>query len=162
MLTFTVPQSSFWRTVNQTWPSSPFFFLRMSISWRSPCFLRECPCSILSLCLLPNLKRDWTYREYIVYVHASFFSAYNLCDSLITLSKFYSSACLVGWLRLWLRCPKRSWASMWKRWCLSYAVTTCQMKTWKCPMSDTPFAELHSEPPTGGWELQGGKTGWAF
>lgn len=54
-----------------------------------------------------------------------------------------------GWRRLWLRCPKRNWANMWKPWCLSFAVTTCQMKTLKCPMSDTPSAELHTEPTHG-------------
>lgn len=41
----------------------------MSISWRSPCFLRECPCSIRSSCLLPNSKRDWTCRECIFNMH---------------------------------------------------------------------------------------------
>uniref|UniRef100_A0A8D0D638 E1 ubiquitin-activating enzyme n=1 Tax=Sander lucioperca TaxID=283035 RepID=A0A8D0D638_SANLU len=63
-LLFTLPPCGFWRTIN---PIFVFlFFVRMSISWRSPCFLRECPCSILSSCLLPNSKRDWTCREYIV------------------------------------------------------------------------------------------------
>uniref|UniRef100_A0A8C4HJS6 E1 ubiquitin-activating enzyme n=1 Tax=Dicentrarchus labrax TaxID=13489 RepID=A0A8C4HJS6_DICLA len=47
---------------------SPLFFIRTSISWRSLCFLRECPCSIPSSCLLPNSKRDWTCREYIVHI----------------------------------------------------------------------------------------------
>lgn len=41
--------------------AAPIFLLlssvRMSISWRSPCFLRECPCSIPFSCLLPNSKR---------------------------------------------------------------------------------------------------------
>lgn len=72
--------------------------------------------------------------------------------SLVWCSWSSSSVCPVGWQRSWLRCLKRSWASMWKPWCLSCAVTTCQTKTWKCPMSDTPSAELHTEthPQEGG------------
>lgn len=49
-----------WHTINH---DLFLFCIRMSISWRSPCFLRECPCCIRFSCLLPNLKRDWTYRE---------------------------------------------------------------------------------------------------
>uniref|UniRef100_A0A669EFS1 E1 ubiquitin-activating enzyme n=1 Tax=Oreochromis niloticus TaxID=8128 RepID=A0A669EFS1_ORENI len=62
----------FWHTTNHY---LLLFFIRMSISWRSPCFLRECPCCIRFSCLLPNLKRDWTYREctcihLLPYLHA--------------------------------------------------------------------------------------------
>lgn len=49
-----------WHTINH---DLFLFCIRMSTSWRSPCFLRECPCCIRFSCLLPNLKRDWTYRE---------------------------------------------------------------------------------------------------
>lgn len=41
----------------------PPLFCRMSISWRSPCFLRECPCSIHFSCPLPSSKRDLNYRK---------------------------------------------------------------------------------------------------
>lgn len=47
--------------------SSFVSLVRMSISWRSPCFLRECPCSTHSSCLLPNSKKDWTCREYCIW-----------------------------------------------------------------------------------------------
>lgn len=57
----------FFSTLTCSWHSMNhylfLFCVRTSISWRSPCFLRECPCCIRFSCLLPNLKRDWTYRE---------------------------------------------------------------------------------------------------
>lgn len=73
---------------------------------------------------------------------------------------------LTGWPRLWQRCPKRSWASTWRRWCSSSAVTTCRTRMWKCPTSDTPSAE----PPqrilpldgVGGYQGWAGRSGWAF
>lgn len=76
---------------------------------------------------------------------------------------------LTGWPRLWQRCPKRSWASMWKHWCSSSAVTTCRTRTWKCPTSDTPSAEPPQRPPPHfwrvagrGWQGGGGRPGRAF
>lgn len=64
----TSPPHGFWRTINQTLIYC-FCSLRMSTSWRSPCCLKECPCSIPSSCLLPNSKRDWTCRAYIFKMH---------------------------------------------------------------------------------------------
>lgn len=134
-----------------------FCSVRMSISWRSPCFLRECPCCIHFSCLLPNLKRDWTYREYMCthllpHSHGAFLKGFY--------SLVWLCLCPTGWQKLWLRCPKRSWANTWKPWCLSCAVTTFQMKTWKCPMSDTPSAELHTEPTHMRVGVTGGRWGW--
>lgn len=58
-----------------------------------------------------------------------------------------------GWLRLWPRCPRKSWASTSRRWCSSSAATTRQTRTWRCPTSDTPFAE---KP----WRRRDGVGGW--
>lgn len=141
-----------WHTINHY---LFLFCIRMSISWRSPCFLRECPCCIRFSCLLPNLKRDWTYREctcihLLPHLHAGILK--------FVFTGFLS--CPAVWLRLWQRCPKRSWANTWKPWCLSYAVTTFQTKTWKCPMSDTPSAELRTEPTRRRVGVTGGRWGW--
>lgn len=38
--------------------------LRMNTNWRSLCSLREFPCSTLSSCPRPSLKRDWNCREF--------------------------------------------------------------------------------------------------
>lgn len=91
---------------------------RTNTSWRSPCCLRESPCFIHSSCLLPNSKRGLIYREYL---SLPFFQRTSHCSK--------PFLCIpTGWLRSWQRCPKRSWASTWKRWCSSSAVTTCQMR----------------------------------
>lgn len=91
--------------------------------------------------LKERLDLPWVYVLYI-HVHPSLAYTVWVFDSL----RHGVPLCPAGWRRLWQRCPKRSLASMWKPLCSSYAVTTCQMKTWKCPMSDTPSAELNTEP----------------
>lgn len=52
---------------------------RTSINWRSPCCLRECPCSIPSLCLLPNSERGSTCREYQLNTCTSHFPSVRSC-----------------------------------------------------------------------------------
>lgn len=62
----------------------------MNTNWRSLCSLREFPCSTLSSCLRPSLKKDWNCRKFafpifldvLNYNHMGINEAYRITENL--------------------------------------------------------------------------------